>query len=69
MTWYVDQNGTPPGGYPAAGAQGLACSGQQGYVYTTCADQQLTLCTDMTVCQSSNVALGNAAPPAGWPCP
>lgn len=68
-TWYVDQNGTPPGGYPAAGAQGLVCDGQQSYVFTTCADQQLTLCTDMEVCDTSSVALGSAAPPAGWPCP
>jgi hypothetical protein len=66
--WYVDQNGIPPGGFPAAGSPGLTCRGSTGYEYKSCKTTQL-LCSSETFCEDDVVELGAASPPSGWPCP
>jgi hypothetical protein len=67
--WYIDQRGTPWGGYPAPGMPGLMCEGSTGYTYSGCLTAHDGLCSTTNVCEQWNVALGSASPPAGWPCP
>jgi hypothetical protein len=68
-SWDVDQNGTPPGGYPAAGAQGLTCLGASSYTISQCQTTHTGLCSESHDCTLTTVALGKAAKPASWPCP
>ena len=67
--WRVDTQGTPPGGYPAPGANGLTCMGATSYTESQCAVVHNGLCEESTSCASLNVSLGSAPPPLGWPCP
>jgi hypothetical protein len=67
--WSVDTQGTPPGGYPAPGANGLTCLGTTRYKYSQCQVVHNGLCEEMPSCAALFVSLGNAPAPAGWPCP
>jgi hypothetical protein len=67
--WSVDTQGTPPGGYPAPGSNGLTCTGSTSYTDSQCQVVHNGLCEETTSCTTLIVSLGSAPPPAGWPCP
>lgn len=71
LQWSVTEQGTPPGGYPASDAAGLACSPSGGsYRYQRCV--LVGFCKGEEDCIDWSVTLFDAAPtakPAGWPCP
>lgn len=66
--WYVDKQGTPPGGYPPAGAQGLVCTSATSYDYAQCQTIHDGLCDETQNCTYTSVDLGSAPTPPGWPC-
>ena len=67
--WSVDTQGTPPGGYPAPGADGLTCMGTTSYEDSHCEVVHTGLCDEVNSCESLDVSLDGAPAPAGWPCP
>jgi hypothetical protein len=68
-SWSVDTQGTPPGGYPAPGANGLTCKGTTSYIDSQCNVVHTGLCDEINSCTTLSVSLRSAPAPAGWPCP
>jgi hypothetical protein len=66
--WSVDTQGTPPGGYPTPGANGLTCIDGTSYAYSQCQVVHNGLCEETNNCTQLIVHLGRAPAPAGWPC-